>query len=55
MTLIHSRYFNRELTEEEKALIGDIAPKKVEPAVADASRADVGSGMHVVFIDAKSG
>jgi activator of HSP90 ATPase len=38
-----TRYFNRELTEEEKALIGDIAPKKVEPSVADAARAEVGS------------
>lgn len=36
-------YFNRELTEEEKALIGDIAPKKVEPAVAETARAEVGS------------
>eukprot|EP00903_Cladosiphon_okamuranus_P013940 g12966.t1 len=29
-------YFNNELTEEAKALIGDIAPKKLEPAVAAA-------------------
>ncbi|CAN0330833.1 unnamed protein product, partial [Hapterophycus canaliculatus] len=27
-------YFNNDLTEEAKALIGDIAPKKLEPAAA---------------------
>lgn len=42
MLLSHHRYFNRELTEEEKALIGDIAPKKVE--TAEDVRAGVGSG-----------
>ena len=29
-------YFNNDLTEEAKALIGDIAPKKLEPAAAAA-------------------
>ncbi len=30
-------YFNNDLTEEAKALIGDIAPKKLEPAAAAAA------------------
>lgn len=29
-------YFNNELTDEAKALIGDIAPKRLEPATAGA-------------------
>ena len=28
------RYFNKELSEEEKRLIGDIAPKKIQEAVS---------------------
>lgn len=36
-------YFNNDLTEEAKALIGDIAPKKLEPA-AGAGGAGTGTG-----------
>jgi hypothetical protein len=38
MVLGRGRYFNRELTEEAKGLIGDIAPKKIEPAVRQRQR-----------------
>jgi hypothetical protein len=34
-------YFNTELTEEAKALIGDIAPKKITPTTGTSSDGDV--------------
>lgn len=42
-------YFNNDLTEEAKALIGDIAPKKLEPAAAGggAGAAEDGGGNDV--------
>jgi activator of HSP90 ATPase len=37
-------YFNKELSEETKRLIGDIAPKKIDPAEAPAGAATNGAG-----------
>ncbi|CAN0519516.1 unnamed protein product, partial [Ectocarpus sp. 8 AP-2014] len=37
-------YFNNDLTEEAKALIGDIAPKKLEPATAAVQDSTSGGG-----------
>ncbi|CAN0258089.1 unnamed protein product [Ectocarpus sp. 12 AP-2014] len=37
-------YFNNDLTEEAKALIGDIAPKKLEPAAAAVQDSTSGAG-----------
>ncbi|CAM9357698.1 unnamed protein product [Scytosiphon promiscuus] len=40
-------YFNNDLTEEAKALIGDIAPKKLEPAAAAGSGPAAAAGNDV--------
>lgn len=40
-------YFNNDLTEEAKALIGDIAPKKVEATAADAESGSAGNDVSV--------
>jgi hypothetical protein len=34
-------YFNHELSEEAKALIGDIAPKKITPTTSTTSNGDI--------------
>lgn len=41
-------YFHRELSKEEKNLIGDIAPQKIEPAAPIAVRFDGGQVNHAL-------